>query len=136
MKHCKADEYEHHEVVNDAHRHCSAYQSSASCKEGPLRGRNPEAEASVSHYQNEHWDKYVGDLLRNTKLSSQRMGLLKEEIVLNPRTELVTAIFLRKPGFNVTNRVARTTRWCRIHQEGHNNANNTVKNPDHRNSNV
>ncbi len=38
MQHGEDDEYEHHEVVDDAHRHRTTNKSGTSCEEGPLRG--------------------------------------------------------------------------------------------------
>lgn len=36
MQHGEDDEYEHHEVVDDAHRHRATNKSGTSCEEGPL----------------------------------------------------------------------------------------------------
>ena len=49
MQHGEDDEYEHHEVVDDAHRHSATNKSGTCCEEGPLRGGYPQAKTRVSH---------------------------------------------------------------------------------------
>lgn len=68
MDHREADEDEHEEIVDDAHRHHTAYCCSTCSEEVPRRSRDPKAEASVAHDEDQQADEKIGELLRHTQL--------------------------------------------------------------------
>ena len=110
----------------DAHGHHAAYQRRTCCEERPGCGRNPKAEASVSHDKDKYTNTKIRNLLRNTELCRQWMILLDEQVVLYPRYQLVTVVCLRKPGFVVTYQVAGTTRRSSLKQECKHDTHNAV----------
>lgn len=70
------NEYVHHEVVDDTHRH-GATNEVRGCQERSAVCRNrPEAKTSPEHDDDQDRDQEVADLLRNTELSTQWMILL------------------------------------------------------------
>ena len=68
VDHREADEDEHHEVMDDAHGHHAAHSRRTCSEEAPRSGRDPKAEASVAHNEEQQTDEEIGELLGHAKL--------------------------------------------------------------------
>ena len=120
------DEDVHQEVVNDAHRHRAANELGTGCEERQVHRGSPQAQAGVEHNDDQNRNEQVAELLRNAKLSSQRMILFQEQVVLDPSASLMTIVFLGQPRLVVLDLLAGAARRSRLHEESQDNADNAV----------
>jgi len=95
------DEREHQEEMDDAGDHDAADKRVEGSEGAHIRGRRPQAHAGEGDDQDQNRDQHVEGLLQNAVLASQRMILLEEQIVLDPRNELMTIVCLRQEGLVV-----------------------------------
>ena len=89
MKQREGDEHEHHEVVDDAHAHSATEAINSGLEQRHVRAGRPQAQTGEEHEDDQHRNAQVADLLRNAKLSGQRVIFLEEQVILNPLRALV-----------------------------------------------